>query len=628
MNASEDTKYGPSVVAETLRGLSEQARVCHEKINLLEAGQSFNRADVLAEVGKLLDSCQNLRDAILSEDDRASWTTKSELSALVNRLDDVAAKRRRYLDLAEVLATGTITHRRERTRLERLALRDKAVAELMEVSDQPAPPELPGPVAENWLEWACGLEDDIHETELQKLKNGFPRLDDFVRQLEIDWWHDDPSPKATEKHKPVTLIPNRSNGLHVNGNGNGLVKQPILEEPEVESNVSIDIPVREAAAPLAKVVSIAEVPPVEVVAPVAEIVPIAEPAPIADVAPIAASSFETAAVNSGDELEADLPALTADDATPSFVDEEVVELPAETLNPTRKGQTSFFAWEQVEQFTRRIEKANVERKDARTIRALLAVSHFLEPHDLNPMTHPKCGIRTLVGYQGTPQTDYVAPNEVMQYIIEDDGLPLLTGGADLLRWGLLQPSERNFQGVVSVRRMTAEHLKAWFSDIYRIALSDKQIEDIYSLTSGIPFLVGELHKLIIPQPEDPPTWLGLARWMEIKAQFEKLMPEFAHTLKRGASTVRLTDRELSLLNMVVIVSGDSTQETISTNLSENWEKYEHPEYRAVSSRDEVSLAVLLELGLLPRRNVSGGAPSRTLVPVKQDDAVRKLAELL
>jgi len=187
VKASEDTKCGPSVVAETLLSLSEQARVCHEKINLLEAGQNFNRADVLAEVGKLLDACQNLRDAILSEDNGATWTTKSELSALVGRLDDVAAKRRRYLDLAEVLATGTITHRRERTRLERLALRDKAVAELMEISDQPAPPELPGPVAEQWLEWACSLEDDINETELQKLKGGFPRLDEFVRQLEIDW---------------------------------------------------------------------------------------------------------------------------------------------------------------------------------------------------------------------------------------------------------------------------------------------------------------------------------------------------------------------------------------------------------------------------------------------------------
>jgi len=609
VNASQDTKCGPSVVTETLRSLSEKSKICHEKIDLLEAGQSFNRADVLAEVGKLLDACQNLRDAILSEDNGANWTTKGELSALVGRLDDAAAKRRRYLDLAQVLATGTVSHRRERTRLERLALRDKAVAELMEISEQNAPPELPGPAAEHWLEWACSLEDDSNEPELHKLKSGFPRLDDFVRQLEIDWWHEGSAPKTIEKRQSVTALPNAgngSNGSHSNGNGNGngngIAKQPVVEEPVIALAPSIEVPVAEASANL-------------------EAEPQLESAPIEESAPDTTE----------DEFEADLPVLASEDAadaTPSFFEEDSVELSAESLSPTQKGKVSFFPWEQVEQFTRRIEKANVERKDARTIRALLAVSHFLEPQNLNPLTHPKCGIRALTGYPATPDAVYVSPSDVMQHIAQDDGLPLLTGGADLLRWGLLQPSERNFQGIASVRRMTVEHLKAWFSEIYRIALSDKQIEDISSLTSGIPYLVGELHKLIIPHPDDPPTWLGLARWMEIKAQFEKIFPDFVHELKKGTPSVRLTDREISLLNMVVIVSGDSTRETIVANLSENWERYERPEYRALSSRDEVSLAVLLELGLLPRRNVTGGVPSKALVPVKQDDAIRKVVEVL
>ena len=109
------------------------------------------------------------------------------------------------------------------------------------------------------------------------------------------------------------------------------------------------------------------------------------------------------------------------------------------------------------------------------------------------MTHAKCGIRALTDYPPTTEPVYVAPSDVMQFIAQDDGLPLLTGGADLLRWGLLQPSDRNFQGVASVRRFTVEHLKAWFSELFRIALSDKQIEDIFNLTSGIPYLVGELH---------------------------------------------------------------------------------------------------------------------------------------
>jgi len=80
--------------------------------------------------------------------------------------------------------------------------------------------------------------------------------------------------------------------------------------------------------------------------------------------------------------------------------------------------------------------------------------------------------------------------------------------------------------------------------------------------------------------------------------------------------------------MVVIVSSDSTDETIVANLSENWDRYQHPEYRPFSSRDEVSIAVLLDLGLLPMRLVTGVEPSRALIPVKHDDAIHKIVEHL
>jgi len=590
VNTSEDTKCATTVVAETLKSLSEQARVCHEKIDLLEAGQNFNRTEVLSDVARLLDACQNLRDAILSEDASAAWTTKSELSAVVTKLDEAAGKRRRYLDLAQVLSSGTVSHRRERTRIERLTLRDKAVAELMEISGQTAAPELPGPAVETWLAWACSLEDDANEPELQKLKSDFPRLDDFVRQMEMDWWHNGPAPDAPLKRPslavvtPISTI--GSNGTHLVGNGNGngtpVLKQPVVEEPPVVLTPVIETPAEVESTPV-----------------------------VAD-----------------DVQPADVPVVNAEVAHPAFAQEEVVELPSEALSPSIKGKVSLFPWDQVEQFTRHIEKSKVERRDLRTVRALLAVSHWLEPRDQNPMTHPRCGIRALTGYPATSEPVYVAPGDAMQLIAEDDGLPLLTGGADLLRWGLLQPSDRNFQGIASVRRLTVEHLKTWFSEMFRIALSDKQIDDIFSLTSGIPYLVGELHKLIIPFPEDPPTWLGLARWMDIKAQFEKTLPEYAHELKKGVPALRLTDREISLLNMVMIVSADSIRDTIVANLSENWEKYKHPEYRPLSSRDEISLAVLLELGLLPRRNVKGVEASRALVPVRHDDAIRKLVEHL
>jgi hypothetical protein len=177
-----------SIVAETLQNLSQKAKLWHDRIDLIEAGQPINRAELMADFGGLLDLCQNLRDAILSEDSGAQWTTKDRLNALVVRLDGVAAARARYLDLAHVLSSGTVVHHRERTRLERLELRDAAVAELMEISAQAMPPELPGPGADGWLHWACGLEDEENDPALLQLQRHFPRVDDFVRQLDIKTW--------------------------------------------------------------------------------------------------------------------------------------------------------------------------------------------------------------------------------------------------------------------------------------------------------------------------------------------------------------------------------------------------------------------------------------------------------
>ena len=583
MNASEDTKLVPSVVAESLRTLTEQAKICHLSIDLLEAGQSFNRAGVLDEVGKLMDVCQNLRDAILSEDTTATWSTKAELSGLVSRLEVSAAKRRRYLELAQVLALGTVIHRRERTRLERLALRDSAVSELMEISERANPPELPGPSVNKWLEWACSLEDENDEADLQKLKAGFPRLDDFVRQLEIEWWHADTASGESQLEAAPAKAKKSNSSIR------SAAKPPAIE-PEVEVAAAVQTPVP-VATPIEPAVTIAETP-----VPAIQEAPLPEPS-------VEEPAFVT-----------------------SIAGEETA-IPADMLSPTRKGKISLFPWDEVEKFSHHIEKAKVERKDVRTVRALLAVSHWLDPREQNPVFHPKCGIRAITGYTGTSELSIVSPSDVSQAIALDDGLPLLVGGADLLRWGLLQPSEHNFQGIASVRRLSPEHLKAWFSELFRIALSDKQIDDIYNLTSGIPYLVGELHKLIIPT-DDPPTWLGLARWIEIKSHFEKQMSEMAHDLKKGAPGVRLTDREISLLNMIVTVSADSTPDTILANLSENWDRYQHPEYRSLSSRDEVSLAVLQELGLVPRRSVTGALPSRCILPVGREDAIRKIVEHL
>jgi len=190
VGAFEETKCRRSIVSDTFQCLTDQAKHWREKIDLLEAGQRVDRDEAVVDLGRLLDACQNLRDAILSEDSGAAWKTTAELHTLVDRLDEVAEKRKRYLDLAQLLVAGTVLHRRERTKQERLRQRDAAVAELMEVSAQATLEDLPGPAVETWLSWACSLDDSTNDPDLAKLKSSLPRVDDFVRQLEIEMWQD------------------------------------------------------------------------------------------------------------------------------------------------------------------------------------------------------------------------------------------------------------------------------------------------------------------------------------------------------------------------------------------------------------------------------------------------------
>ncbi len=173
MGAFEETKCRRSIVSDTFQCLTDQAKRLREKIDLLEAGQRLDRDEAIADLGHLFDACQNLRDAILSEDSGATWKNTAELHSLVDRLDEVAAKRKRYLDLAQLLVAGTVSHRRERTKQERLRQRDAAVAELMEVSAQPTLAELPGPAVGEWLNWACSLDDSTDDPDLAKLKSTF-----------------------------------------------------------------------------------------------------------------------------------------------------------------------------------------------------------------------------------------------------------------------------------------------------------------------------------------------------------------------------------------------------------------------------------------------------------------------
>ncbi|HTB97582.1 MAG TPA: hypothetical protein VK716_11275 [Terracidiphilus sp.] len=593
MSATPLVQNRSSIVTDTLQSLTEQARVWRAKIDLLEAGQKLDRAEALADLNQLLDVCQNLRDAILSEDSAASWRTKDELHSLVGRLDEAAAKRQRYLDLAQVLSNGTVVHRRERTKQERLRQRDAAVTELMEISAQAVPTDLPGPAATGWLQWACSLDDSSNDPDLAILKASFPRVDDFVRQLEIDCWQDGAPPTGKRENDAIASVTRGPEAVPPIS----LVSEP---EPEPEGGSAL------SAAPAA-----AEKPKAE-----------------SDSRSFLESFASSVATETLPAVVADAaPAANAVSKTASAVAEPVaVVTPAPKV--TKEAKLCFFEADEVLDFSRLLEDAKRNPRKSRKVRALLAVSHWLVPRDQNPVLHPKYGIRAQLDYKAANELNPVSPSEALREIERAESLPLLAGGADLLRWSLDQHTEKRQDEVATIRRWTSEQLRSWFADVYKIELAEPQVQDMFALTHGIPLLVGELHRRVIPMHDAPPTWLGFAIWTRIKASFDGHMTTLAMELRNGPPAVKLTDREIELLKMIVIASEDSTQATIAENLSTNWTNYKRPEFGAVSDADEKSIAVLQGLGLVPMRREFGMLPLHAILPVEKDDPIRQIAQSL
>jgi hypothetical protein len=569
VGAFEENKCRRSIVSDTFQCLTDHARRWREKIDLLEAGQRVDRDEAMADLAQLLDACQNLRDAILSEDSGANWKTTTELRSLVDRLDEVAAKRKRYLDLAQLLVAGTVSHRREKTKQERLKQRDAAVAELMEVSAMPHLEELPGPAVNAWLQWACSLDDSSNDPDLAKLKGTLPRVDDFVSQLEIETWQDGP---VSISQQMVDAVP------EIKAEPNGSAPDSTDERGSRGDDGSGGGGV---AAP-------AET----------------------------ATSTKTETV-------------TAEAESKTVSTTEAAAKPAKHAKKTaQEGKLSFFAAEEIEELKQIVEDAKTTPKALRNVRALLGISQWLLPSDQNPVLHPSCGVRTQLGYTGSSDLLPVSPEDAERSIEAESSLLLLTGGADLLRWSIAQREEGRANGLAAIRRLTIEQIRSWFADVYKIELAEPQVLDMYRLTSGIPVLLGELHRLVLPNPKMPPTWLGYAIWTNVKAAFERRLPVLARELRNGSPAVRLTEQEIRVLKMVVIASDDSTPETILKNMKDDWDRYRRHEIQALTTKDEPRVELLQSLGLLPMQNGADGSAFNALTPVDADDALRQIVNYL
>lgn len=183
-----------SLWPSTISSLNDSLAVLYGSVGKLQAAKSVDISEVIEQLKTAAESSRNLRALVLSEMPDASWQSREELDNILTEISKrvearaIEQRRSRLQSLAGELERGAIRHRRA-VRVNQLnQLRDDAMKELRSHSKSPSPPTLPGPEADEWLDWACGLNEPEDAETLQNLKTGFPHLDEFVANLEPEMW--------------------------------------------------------------------------------------------------------------------------------------------------------------------------------------------------------------------------------------------------------------------------------------------------------------------------------------------------------------------------------------------------------------------------------------------------------
>jgi len=174
---------------DALASLDDSLSLPFASLEALKAVKSVDVEGIIKQLSVAAESNRNLRSLVASVLPEAAWQSREELDALLAEIPNISAARSRLLGLAMELECGSIVHRRA-VRVEELnQLRQQAIIELesqAELGKQPS--VLPGPEADHWIEWACGLKEPEDAASLQALRTGFAILDDFVANLEPGMW--------------------------------------------------------------------------------------------------------------------------------------------------------------------------------------------------------------------------------------------------------------------------------------------------------------------------------------------------------------------------------------------------------------------------------------------------------
>jgi protein TonB len=193
-----------SVWPSALGSLDDSLALPFDTVGKLKAAQTVDIDAVVQQLHAAAESGVRLRALISAELPDASWQSRAELHAVIAEIQKLEEARRieqlrsRLLALATELEGGKIVHRRAARVTELNQLREQAIKELLsQGAIEGTPPILPGPEPDQWVEWACGLQEPEDTESLEILRQRFPQLDDFVTNLEPDMWQPETPPQAS-----------------------------------------------------------------------------------------------------------------------------------------------------------------------------------------------------------------------------------------------------------------------------------------------------------------------------------------------------------------------------------------------------------------------------------------------
>ena len=107
-----------SLWPSTISSLNDSLALLCESVEKLKAAKSVDIAEVTEQLRMAAESARNLRALVLSELPEASWQSRHELDALLEKIEKRVEARKleqlrtRLLGLATELERGSIVHRR------------------------------------------------------------------------------------------------------------------------------------------------------------------------------------------------------------------------------------------------------------------------------------------------------------------------------------------------------------------------------------------------------------------------------------------------------------------------------------------------------------------------------------